>query len=185
MKNLKLFLLAIVVSLAGVSCSSNDDDNNNGNGNGGTSANSMNLDGVEFDIATAVLVEFGENEDGSYDWDIGLLGEGVTVNNQDLDPELDGSGAYLILDLNTNNPDGLRAGTYTFSPNYEREEFTWVSVEACQNSEGGDCQNGLSLGQGGIVVISGSGSNTTIEVIVTDTDGDNISANYTGGFIFY
>jgi len=175
MKNLKLILLAIVVSLAGVSCSS-DDDNNYDNG---SSSNSMNIEGVESDISAAVLIEYGENEDGSYDWDVVLLGEGLTVNNQDLD----GSGATLYLDLNTNNPDGLRAGTYTFSPNYEREEFTWVAIEGCQNSDGLDCQSGISQGQDGTVVITGSGSNTTIEVIVTDTDGDNISANYTGGFI--
>jgi|TARA_B110000240_G_C13261724_1_gene351931 hypothetical protein len=175
MKNLKLILLAIVVSLAGVSCSS-DDDNNDDNG---SSSNSMNIEGVESDISAAVLIEYGENEDGSYDWDVVLLGEGLTVNNQDLD----GSGATLYLDLNTNNPDGLRAGTYTFSPNYEREEFTWVAIEGCQNSDGLDCQSGISQGQDGTVVITGSGSNTTIEVIVTDTDGDNISANYTGGFI--
>jgi hypothetical protein len=175
MKNLKLILLAIVVSLAGVSCSS-DDDNNDDNG---SSSNSMNIEGVESDISAAVLIEYGENEDGSYDWDVVLLGEGLTVNNQDLD----GSGATLYLDLNTNNADGLRAGTYTFSPNYEREEFTWVAIEGCQNSDGLDCQSGYSQGQDGTVVITGSGSNTTIEVIVTDTDGDNISANYTGGFI--
>ena len=175
MKNLKLILLAIVVSLAGVSCSSDDDNNNNN----GSSSNSMNIEGVESDISAAVLIEYGENEDGSYDWDVVLLGEGLTVNNQDLD----GSGATLYLDLNTNNADGLRAGTYTFSPNYEREEFTWVAIEGCQNSDGLDCQSGYSQGQDGTVVITGSGSNTTIEVIVTDTDGDNISANYTGGFI--
>ena len=178
MKNLKLILLAIVVSLAGVSCSS-DDDNNNGNGNGGTSANSMNLDGEEFDISAAVLIEYGENEDGSYDWDVVLLGEGLIVDNE----ELDGSGATLFLDLNTNNADGLTPGTYNYSPNFEREEFTWVAIEGCQNSDGFDCQSGYSQGQDGTVVITGSGSNTTIEVIVTDTDGDNISANYTGGFI--
>ena len=178
MKILKLILLSIVVSLAGVSCSSSDDDNN-GNGNGGTSANSMNLDGVEFDISSAVLIEYGKNEDGSYDWDVALLGEGLIVNNE----ELDGSGASLLLDLNTNNADGLAAGTYTFSPNYEREEFTWVDIEACQNAEGFDCLSGFSQGQDGTVVISGSGSNTTIEVTVTDNNGATITANYTGGFI--
>ena len=175
MKNLKLILLAIVVSLAGVSCSS-DDDNNDDNG---SSSNSMNIEGVESDISAAVLIEYGENEDGSYDWDVVLLGEGLIVDNE----ELDGSGATLFLDLNTNNADGLTPGTYNFSPNYEREEFTWVAIEGCQNSDGLDCQSGYSQGQDGTVVITGSGSNTTIEVIVTDTDGDNISANYTGGFI--
>ena len=174
MKNLKLILLAIVVSLAGVSCSS-DDDNNDDNG---SSSNSMNLDGEEFDISAAVLIEYGENEDGSYDWDVVLLGEGLIVDNE----ELDGSGATLFLDLNTNNADGLTPGTYNFSPNYEREEFTWVAIEGCQNSDGLDCQSGISQGQDGTVVITGSGSNTTIEVTVT-TNGGNISANYTGGFI--
>jgi len=174
MKNLKLILLAIVVSLAGVSCSS-DDDNNDDNG---SSSNSMNLDGEEFDISAAVLIEYGENEDGSYDWDVVLLGEGLIVDNE----ELDGSGATLFLDLNTNNADGLTPGTYNFSPNYEREEFTWVAIEGCQNSDGFDCQSGYSQGQDGTVVITGSGSNTTIEVTVT-TNGGNISANYTGGFI--
>ena len=173
MKSLKLILLAIVVSFASISCSSDDDDNNE------SSLNSMNIEGVEYGISTAVLFEYGETDTGSYDWDIVFLGEGLTVNNQDLE----GSGASIYLDLNTNNPDGLRAGTYTFSPNYEREEFTWVAIEGCQNIQGDDCQSGLAFGQDGTVVITGSGSNTNIEVTVTDTNGDTISANYTGGFI--
>jgi len=173
MKNLKLVCLAIVISFSSVSCSSDDDDNNV------SSLNSMNIEGVEYDISSAVIIGYGETDTGSYDWDVVLLGEGLTVNNQDVD----GSGASLYLDLNTNNPDGLRAGTYTFSPNYEREEFTWVAIEGCQNIQGDDCQSGLAFGQDGTVVITGSGSNTNIEVTVTDTNGDTISANYTGGFI--
>ena len=139
----------------------------------------MNIEGVEYDISSAVIIGYGETDTGSYDWDVVLLGEGLTVNNQDVD----GSGASLYLDLNTNNPDGLRAGTYTFSPNYERDEFTWVAIEGCQNVEDNDCQSGFAFGQDGIVVITGTGSNTNIQVTVTDTDGDTISANYTGGFI--
>ena len=173
MKSLKLILLAIVISFASASCSSDDDDNNV------SSRNSMNIEGVEYGISAAVLFEYGETDTGSYDWDVVFLGEGLTVNNQDVE----GSGALIYLDLNTNNPDGLRAGTYTFSPNYEREEFTWVAIEGCQNVQGDDCQSGLAFGQDGTVVITGSGSNTNIEVTVTDTNGDTISANYTGGFI--
>ena len=173
MKNFKVVVVALVMSIAAISCSSDDDNNNNN-----TSNNVMSIAGEEFDISAAVLIEYGENEDGSYDWDVVLLGEGLIVNNE----ELDGSGATLYLDLNTNNADGLTPGTYTFSPNYEREEFTWVAIEGCQNSDGFDCQSGYSQGQDGTVVITGSGSNTTIEVTVT-TNGGTISANYTGGFI--
>ena len=174
MKNFKVVAVALVMSIAAISCSSDDDNNNNNN----TSNNVMSIAGEEFDISAAVLIEYGENEDGSYDWDVVLLGEGLIVNNE----ELDGSGATLFLDLNTNNADGLTPGTYNFSPNYEREEFTWVAIEGCQNSDGFDCQSGYSQGQDGTVVITGSGSNTTIEVTVT-TNGGTISANYTGGFI--
>ena len=175
MKNFKVVAVALVMSIAAISCSSDDDNNNNNNN---TSNNVMSIAGEEFDISAAVLIEYGENEDGSYDWDVVLLGEGLIVNNE----ELDGSGATLYLDLNTNNADGLTPGTYNFSPNYEREEFTWVAIEGCQNSDGFDCQSGYSQGQDGTVVITGSGSNTTIEVTVT-TNGGTISANYTGGFI--
>jgi hypothetical protein len=168
MKNLTYLFLALLIA----ACSSDDE------GNNGSSSNSMNIEGVEYDVSAAVLVEYGETDTGSYDWDVLLLGEGITVNNQ----VLNGSGALLLLDLNTNNPDGLRAGTYTFSEYYEREEFTWVAIEGCQNSDGFDCQSGYSQGQDGTVVITGSGSNTTIEVTVT-TNGGTISANYTGGFI--
>ena len=169
MKKLTYLFLALII----VGCSDDDE------GNNGSSSNSMNIEGVEYDISAAVLVGYGETDTGSYDWDVLLLGEGITVNNQ----VLNGSGALLLLDLNTNNPDGLRAGTYTFSENYEREEFTWVAIEGCQNVQGDDCQSGLAFGQDGTVVITGSGSNTNIEVTVTDTNGDTISANYTGGFI--
>ena len=172
MKNFKVVAVALVMIIAAISCSSDDDNNNN------TSNNVMSIAGEEFDISAAVLIEYGENEDGSYDWDVVLLGEGLIVNNE----ELDGSGATLYLDLNTNSADGLTAGTYNFSPNYEREEFTWVAIEGCQNAEGFDCQSANIQGQDGTVVITGSGSNTTIEVTVT-TNGGNISANYTGGFI--
>ena len=90
MKNFKLILLAIVVSFAGVSCSPATNNNE-------SSSNSMNIGGVEFDISTAVLQQYGENDDGSYDWDVVFLGEGLTINNQ----ELDGSGATLFLVLFT------------------------------------------------------------------------------------
>ena len=173
MKKFNVVVVALVMSIAAISCSSDDDNNNNN-----TSNNVMSIAGEEFDISAAVLIEYGENEDGSYDWDVVLLGEGLIVNNE----ELDGSGATLYLDLNTNSADGLTAGTYNFSPNYEREEFTWVAIEGCQNAEGFDCQSANIQGQDGTVVITGSGSNTTIEVTVT-TNGGNISANYTGGFI--
>ena len=65
MKNFKVVVVALVMSIAAISCSSDDDNNNNN-----TSNNVMSIAGEEFDIAAAGLEDFGENADGSYDWDV-------------------------------------------------------------------------------------------------------------------
>ena len=106
MKNFKVVVVAFVMSIAAISCSSDDDNNNNN-----TSNNVMSIAGEEFDIAAAGLEDFGENADGSYDWDVNLLGDGITINSST--PV--GQGAFIYLDLNTNSADGLVAGTYTYA----------------------------------------------------------------------
>mgnify|MGYP000161789467 CR=1 FL=1 len=53
----------------------------NDNNNNNTSNNVMSIAGEEFDIAAAGLEDFGENADGSYDWDVYLLGDGITINS--------------------------------------------------------------------------------------------------------
>ncbi|MDA9308105.1 amino acid permease, partial [Flavobacteriaceae bacterium] len=121
---------------------------------------------------------FGENADGSYDWDVYLLGDGITINSST--PV--GQGAFIYLDLNTNSADGLVAGTYTYAN--ERAPFTWVFADACAsfNTSNFNCASGSYNASAGTVVISGSGNNTTIEVNLTDTSGASITASYTGGF---
>ena len=53
MKNFKV-VVALVMSIAAISCSSDDDNNN-------TSNNVMSIAGEEFDIAAAGLENYGEN----------------------------------------------------------------------------------------------------------------------------
>lgn len=174
MKNFKV-VVALVMSIAAISCSSDDDNNNNNNN---TSNNVMSIAGEEFDIAAAGLENYGENEDGSYDWDVYLLGDGITINSST--PV--GQGATIYLDLNTNSADGLVAGTYTYAN--ERAPFTWVVADACAsfNTSNFSCTSGSYSASAGTVVITGSGNNTTIEVNLTDTSGASITASYTGGF---
>ena len=173
MKNFKVVVVALVMSIAAISCSSDDDNNNNN-----TSNNVMSIAGEEFDIAAAGLENYGENEDGSYDWDVYLLGDGITINSST--PV--GQGATIYLDLNTNSADGLVAGTYTYAN--ERAPFTWVFADACAsfNTSNFNCASGSYNASAGTVVISGSGNNTTIEVNLTDASGVSITASYTGGF---
>jgi len=172
MKNFKIAVIALVVGMVAISCSSDDDNNNT------SSNNVMNIAGVEYDISAASLENYGENSDGSYDWDVFLFGDGITINNST--PV--GQGAYIYLDLNTNNADGLVAGTYTFAQ--DRAPFTWVFADACGsfNTSNFNCTSGNYSASAGTVVISGSGSSTSVEVNLQDSEGASITASYTGGF---
>ena len=172
MKNFKV-VVALVMSIVAMSCSSDDDNNNNN-----TSNNVMSIAGEEYDIAAAGLENFGENADGSYDWDVFLLGDGITINSST--PV--GQGAVIYLDLNTNSADGLVAGTYSFAQ--DRAPFTWVYADACTsfNTSNFTCATGSYNATAGTVVISGSGSSTSVEVNLQDSEGASITASYTGGF---
>ena len=173
MKNFKIVIIAFAVSIVGLSCSSDDDNNNNNSSN-----NVMSIAGETFDIASAGLENYGENADGSFDWDVYLFGDGITIDNST--PV--GQGAYIYLDLNTNNADGLVAGTYTFAQ--DRAPFTWVYADACTNFNisNFNCASGSYYASTGTVVISGSGSSTSVEVNLQDSAGASITASYTGGF---
>ncbi len=174
MKNFKLtYLFILSLSFLAISCSDDDSDS-------GTVVNNvMEIAGEEFDIAFAGLENYGENSDGSYDWDVYLLGVGITINNST--PV--GQGATIYLDLNTNNADGLAAGTYTYAN--ERAPFTWIYADACTsfNTSNFNCASGPLVSSEGTVVISGSGTNTTIQVNLLDNSGASITASYTGGLI--
>ena len=175
MKNFKIAVITFVVGMVGISCSSDDDNNNNNNN---TSNNVMSIAGEEYDISAAGLENYGENADGSYDWDVYLFGDGITINNS----TPIGQGAYIYFDLNTNNADGLVEGTYTYAN--ERAPFTWVDADACGsfNTSNFNCASGIYLATSGTVVISGSGTNTTVQVNFLDNSGASITASYTGGF---
>lgn len=170
MKNFKTLAIAFAVSILTFSCSSDDDNNN-------PSTNVMSIAGETFDIASAGLENYGENSDGSFDWDVTLFGDGITINSS----VPVGQGAYLYLDLNTNSASGLVAGTYTFAQ--DRAPFTWVYADACTNFNisNFNCAGSYTASTG-TVVISVSGSNTTVEVNLQDSEGAIITASYTGGF---
>ncbi|WP_026755554.1 hypothetical protein [Sediminibacter sp. Hel_I_10] len=174
MKNLKLIaLFALALNLVTFSCNKDDD---GGDDSSSSSENNITIDGTEFEIETAILEEWGINEDGSYDWDVTLFSDGVEIDAAN--STITGTGAAIYLDLNTNSETGLVPGTYTFAN--ERAEFTWVFAEAVTNfnfeTENGESFNAVS----GTVVITGSGNNQVIVANLEDENGNAITASYKG-----
>ena len=178
MKNLKLILLAIVVSLAGVSCSSDDDSDSAPVVN-----NVMELSGQQYDIDSALLESYGESgDDGSYDWDVSFYTEGFSYDSET--GEVVGTGAALLLDLNTNSAGGLVPGIYTYSP--ERAEFKWVfAVSGTNIDTANDSGDFIYSYSQGTVTITGTDDDQTITVDLSTEDGETTAtASYQGSFQF-
>ncbi|WP_299681985.1 hypothetical protein [uncultured Dokdonia sp.] len=170
MKNLKLFVLAFVAfNLVFVSCKS-DDDNDNG------SENVMTIDGENFTVERGFLTSFGDNGNGSFDWDVDLLSDGFTI---DINAQTaTGVGATIYLDLNSDSATGLTPGVYTFSET--REAFTWVAAEGILNYNI-ETDNGIFFDAiGGTVTVSGTGNNQLIEVDLVGPGNTAITATYRG-----
>ena len=70
------------------------------------------------------------------------------------------------------------------TPQEDVSEFTWVDADACTsfNTSNFNCASGSYFAASGTVVISGSGTNTTVQVNFLDNSGASITASYTGGF---
>ena len=170
MKNLKLVVLvALVFNLLAVSCKSDDD-------NDTASENVMTIDGEQFDVASGFLSEFGENSDGSFDWDVTLFSSGFTISTTE--EEISGIGASVYLDLNTNSASGLVPGTYTFSN--QRAEFTWVDAEGVTNLNAETGDGSFISAVSGTVIITGTGNDQLIEANLVDVSGNAITASYRG-----
>ena len=169
MKKLKLVVLfAFVFNLVAVSCKSDDDNN--------SADNVMTIDGEEFLIERGFLTEFGEEEEGVYDWDVDLFSDGFTINVNE--QSASGIGGTIYLDLNTTSATGLVPGVYVFSET--REAFTWVDAEGSSNFN-------LSTGDGnffeavsGTVTVSGTGNDQLIEANLVDINGNALTASYRG-----
>ena len=159
MKKLLYSILFVAVSLSTFQSCDKDDDNNDGN----NFNNEISIAGTISNLsATASLESYGENTDGSFDWDVTLTGtasENVTI----------------YFDLNTNSENGLVNGTYTYSDT--REAFSYVDIYVTTTNN----QNYAPVE--GTVVISSSGNNTSIVFNLVAQDDTVITGQWTGTFV--
>lgn len=95
--------------------------------------------------------------------------------------DFEGEGSAVYLDLNSDSPDGLTAGTYMWSN--DREAFTIVDGEAILNAniemETGDLVTFID----GSVEIGVHGDETSFEFELTAEDGKKLTGNYKGALI--
>ena len=176
MKNFKVtYLFILSLSFLAISCSDDDSDS------APVVNNVMEIGAQQFDIDSALLESYGENEDGSYDWDVSFYTEGFSFNSET--EEYVGTGAALILDLNTNSAGGLVPGAYAYST--ERAAFKWVFAGSGTNIDTANESGDFLFYNQGTVTITGTGEDQIITVdLLTESGETNTTATYKGSFQF-
>ena len=157
------FLLLLGMSLLIASCGSDDDD-----------SNSFTFDGMTYSLTTGVIEYYGENFDGSHDYDVTLLGDGFSIGNS----EVSGTGDLVYLDLNTSSNGGLESGTYSWSAN--RAPLTIVSGSAAALNFNTETLTGTPITiTGGSITVDVNGAEVTITMSL-EAGSQLLTGTYTG-----
>ena len=173
MKKFKLLSIIFIAVLGTVttSCSSDDD-----NIPAVTIANEVTYDGNTYTLSKGFLEDYGDNGNGSYDFDVTLVSSGI--NYDSTNAAFTGSGQVLYLDLNSDNMAALSNGTYNFSTT--RTAFSLVNAVVVVDFDA-TAQTGTGVqATGGSVVLTKDGTEYTILVECTIASGDTISGSYEG-----
>ena len=107
-----------------------------------------------------------------------LVSSGISYDSDPSVDELTGTGDLVWLDLNTDNPGGLSADTYTWSGTK-----TIGTITDARSGTGYDIatNSGQSVqGSSGTVTISGDPPEWTIELSLDMSDGKSVIGSYTG-----
>lgn len=170
MKTLKFLPLIVLLVAAFSMTSCNKDDDS------GTSENSFTFDGTTYTFARGYIEDFGSNGNGSFDWDVFLVSDGITLNSG----FLTGVGDLVYIDLNTSSETGLVSGTYTF--NTQRDAFTFVDGTIGIGFDLSTQSGTTAEITGGTVDIDANGNNVTIDFNL-DTVSGSLSGNFSGNLL--
>jgi len=165
------FLIASLIASVFLLNSCDKDDVRAGSG----SSNYFSYDGKTYNLDKGFLEYYGDNENGSYDFDVFLVSD--SINYSIPDEEYFGVGNVVILDLNTSSARGLDEGTYKFSN--ERDTFSLVDglvgIKVDAYTEEGEELVEIAAGE---VDVSISGNNTTLDFDLTTTTNKRVRGKF-------
>ena len=169
MKNLTPFLtLLIAFSLItlGSACNKDDDD--------AMPSNVLIIDGNTYNLAKGFIEDFGDNGNGSFDFDITLTSSEISAASG----FLVGTGDAIYMDLNTNNMNGLVAGTYNYTA--LRDAFTMVEGNTFEDFDFSNIAGTFGSISSGSVTVSLNGNETRFEWDFMTTDNKSVTGNFQG-----
>ncbi len=162
MNNIKLLFLFFSMAILVTACGDDDDS---------STANQLNYQGESLPLTAGVLESYGSNADGSFDWDVTIVGGTYTVSSDGISGS--GNGPVIYLDLNTNSSTGLVNGTYEYSDG-NRMAFNFVDGAVQATTENSEITAGT-------VTISESDIDAVkINWSLEDEDGNPVTGSYSG-----
>jgi hypothetical protein len=168
MKKLYLLLLALVVL---ASCKKDEDE--------GPSSN-VKYEGKTYALAKAYIENYGEWDDGLYNFDLTLASESVTVTENDAS----GVGNIAYFEMLSSSPTELAAGTYTYSASFSTANTFATGFVGLDFDIANLTGTILSL-VGGTVEVKKDGANYTITFNGVLATGKTVTGTYKGTLIFY
>lgn len=142
--------------------------------------NYFTLSGETYELAKAFIEPWGENDNGSYDFDIYLVSK--EIQHSTSSGEFFGIGDVVYIDLNTSSANGLVNGTYNYSS--ERNAFTFTYGMAGADLNAAEEEGDITEIVGGTVQIKVEGNITTIDFQLTTESNTTVEGNFTGNLTF-
>ncbi|WP_178986207.1 hypothetical protein [Winogradskyella helgolandensis] len=176
MKNLKLLILLVSISLVSFSCGSDDD----GDGGSSTGSGILVYGDTEYQLKAGVIEDYGGFE-GIYNFDISLVDSRLEVVDGEAVPTNDTfSGVYF--ELFTSNSSDLEEGVYSFGNNVESGAYTYaeVIIDAAYD----DFYDEFEINSGSFTVLD-DGSSYEFEFEGTVSNGTSFSGYYTGSLLSF
>ncbi|MFT5926202.1 MAG: hypothetical protein ACI9WL_000947 [Rubritalea sp.] len=175
MKNFKLITLIFIIVL-GTFTTSCDNDDDAAAAVPVAIVNEFTYEGTSYNLSQGILEDYGDNGNGSYDFDISLFSDDFTIDL--VNDEITGRGEAVYLDLNSDNMADLSDGTYVFDIN--RDAFV-ISVAGIFLDYDIQAQNGTAVqASSGEVILTKSGDEYTISFDLSTATGDAIIGQYKG-----
>jgi len=173
MKKFKLITLIFIIILGTFTISCDNDDDAVAPA---AIVNEFTYQGITYGLSQGILEDYGDNGNGSYDFDISLFSDDFIVDL--VNDEIAGRGEAVYLDLNSDNMAHLSDGTYVF--NINREAFV-ISVAGIFLDYDAQSQDGTAVqASSGEVILTKVGEEYTISFDLSTATGDAIIGQYKG-----
>lgn len=167
------FLLLTVISFS--ACSEDDDAANDDDGGGNTNGNAT-YDGTSFNLTQGVVTNFGQGEEGLYNFDIDLLSDDFDIDFEN--EEVNGRGEVVYFEMWTSQSSELKEGTYKLSNG--ENDFGITYAEFAQDFNFSSDEGSFKEATAAEVILSRSENIYSLDYTLSFSDGKTLTGTFEG-----